>query len=150
MRLPGRGARSARPSAAASSSAPQRIVRRDEERLARVETLDSGKPLRELLKVDVETTARLFRILRRHRRQAAGRHHSLSGPIIISFTLHEPVGVTAHIIPWNFPLVTTARGVAPALAAGNAAIVKPAEETPLTALILARSPGGGRAAARRL
>jgi acyl-CoA reductase-like NAD-dependent aldehyde dehydrogenase len=46
--------------------------------------------------------------------------------------------VTAHIVPWNFPLVTTARGLAPALAASNTAVVKPAEETPLTALILGK------------
>ena len=59
------------------------------------------------------------------------------GPDYISFTLHEPVGVTAHIIPWNFPLVTTARGVAPALACGCTAVVKPAEQTPLTAIMLA-------------
>jgi len=59
------------------------------------------------------------------------------GPDFISLTLHEPVGVTAHIIPWNFPLVTTARGVAPALAAGNTAVVKPATQTPLTAMALA-------------
>jgi acyl-CoA reductase-like NAD-dependent aldehyde dehydrogenase len=59
------------------------------------------------------------------------------GPDFVSMTLHEPVGVTAHIIPWNFPLVTTARGIAPCLAAGSAAVVKPAEETPLTTLMLA-------------
>jgi aldehyde dehydrogenase (NAD+)/betaine-aldehyde dehydrogenase len=51
--------------------------------------------------------------------------------------MHEPVGVTAHIIPWNFPLVTTARGIAPALACGCTAVVKPAEQTPLTAIMLA-------------
>jgi len=59
------------------------------------------------------------------------------GPDYVSFTLHEPVGVTAHIIPWNFPLVTTARGIAPALACGCTAVVKPAEQTPLTAILLA-------------
>ena len=112
------------------------IIRRDVERIAFVESLDSGKPLREA-KGDVETTARYFEYY-------AGIADKLQGDTIplgmdyLSFTLHEPVGVTAHIIPWNFPLVTTARGLAPALAAGNAAIVKPAEETPLTALFLGK------------
>ena len=112
------------------------IIRRDAERIAFVESLDSGKPLREA-KGDVETTARYFEYY-------AGIADKLQGDTIplgmdyLSFTLHEPVGVTAHIIPWNFPLVTTARGLAPALAAGNAAIVKPAEETPLTALFLGK------------
>src|SRR5206468_270232 len=94
----------------------------------------TGKPLCEA-KGDVETTARYFEYY-------AGIADKLQGDTIplgmefLSFTLHEPVGVTAHIIPWNFPLVTTARGLAPALAAGNVAIVKPAEQTPLTALLL--------------
>jgi aldehyde dehydrogenase (NAD+) len=112
------------------------IIRRDAARIAFVESLDSGKPLREA-KGDVETTARYFEYY-------AGIADKLQGDTIplgmdyLSFTLHEPVGITAHIIPWNFPLVTTARGLAPALAAGNAAIVKPAEETPLTALFLGK------------
>lgn len=111
------------------------LIRRDKERLARIETLDSGKPLRES-HGDIETSAAYFEYY-------AGMADKLQGDTIplgqdfISFTLHEPVGVTAHIIPWNFPLVTTARGVAPALAAGNTAVVKPAEQTSLTALMLA-------------
>jgi len=112
-----------------------RLVRRDGAALARVETLESGKPLRESLG-DVETAASYFEYY-------AGMADKLQGDSIplgtdfMSFTVHEPVGVTAHIIPWNFPLATTARGVAPALAAGNTAVVKPAEQTSLTALMLA-------------
>ncbi|MYH69509.1 MAG: aldehyde dehydrogenase family protein [Gammaproteobacteria bacterium] len=111
------------------------IIRRDAERLACIETLDSGKPIREA-KGDIETAAQYFEYY-------AGIADKLQGDTIplgkdfISFTLHEPVGVTVHIIPWNFPLVTTARGVAPALAAGCTAVVKPAELTSLTAIILA-------------
>jgi acyl-CoA reductase-like NAD-dependent aldehyde dehydrogenase len=111
------------------------LLRRDKEHLARVETIDSGKPLRESL-ADVETAARYFEYY-------AGVADKLQGDSIplglnyLSFTLHEPIGVTAHIIPWNFPLVTTSRGVAPALAAGNTIVVKPAEQTPLTSLLLA-------------
>ena len=111
------------------------IIRREAQNLAVVETLDSGKPLRES-HGDIETAAAYFEYY-------AGIADKMQGDTIplgsdyISLTLHEPVGVTAHIIPWNFPLVTTARGVAPALAAGNTAVVKPATQTPLTAIILA-------------
>jgi acyl-CoA reductase-like NAD-dependent aldehyde dehydrogenase len=111
------------------------LVRRDKARLARIETLDSGKPLRESLG-DIETAAAYFEYYAGIADKLQGDTIPL-GPDYISFTLHEPVGVTAHIIPWNFPLVTTARGIAPALAAGNSAVVKPAEQTPLTALMLA-------------
>jgi aldehyde dehydrogenase (NAD+) len=111
------------------------LIRRDAARLAQVETFDSGKPLRES-KGDVETAARYFEYYAGIADKLQGDTIPL-GPDYISFTLHEPVGVTAHIIPWNFPLVTTARGVAPALACGCTAVVKPAEETPLTALMLA-------------
>lgn len=110
------------------------LIRRDAERLAIIEVLDSGKPLGEA-RGDVETTAAYFEYY-------AGMADKLQGDSIplgvdfMSFTLHEPVGVTAHIIPWNFPLVTTARGVAPALAAGCTAVVKPATQTPLTAMAL--------------
>jgi aldehyde dehydrogenase (NAD+) len=111
------------------------LIRHDAARLARIETLDSGKPLREA-KGDIETAARYFEYY-------AGIADKMQGDTIplgsdyVSFTLHEPVGVTAHIIPWNFPLVTTARGIAPALACGCTAVVKPAEQTPLTAILLA-------------
>lgn len=110
-------------------------LRKDAELFATVETLDSGKPLSES-RGDVETAAYYFEYY-------AGMADKLQGDSIplgqdyMSYTLHEPVGVTSHIIPWNFPLVTTARGLAPALAAGNTAIVKPASQTPLTAIMLA-------------
>lgn len=111
------------------------LIRREKERLARIETLDSGKPLRESLG-DMETAAGYFEYYAGIADKLQGDTIPL-GPDYISFTLHEPVGVTAHIIPWNYPLVTTARGVAPALAAGNTAVVKPAEQTSLTAILLA-------------
>src|SRR3546814_9492455 len=58
------------------------------------------------------------------------------GRDFVSYNMLEPVGVTAHIIPWNFPMFAMMRGVAPALAAGCTAVVKPAETTPVTALML--------------
>jgi aldehyde dehydrogenase (NAD+) len=111
------------------------LIRRDAERLAGIETLDSGKPLGES-RGDVETAATYFEYYAGIADKLQGDTIPL-GPDYISLTLHEPVGVTAHIIPWNFPLVTTARGVAPALAVGNTAVVKPATHTPLTAMALA-------------
>jgi acyl-CoA reductase-like NAD-dependent aldehyde dehydrogenase len=111
------------------------LIRRDAERLARVETLDCGKPLREA-RADIETAAGYFEYYAGIADKLQGDTIPL-GPDYISFTLHEPVGVTAHIIPWNFPLVTASRGIAAALAAGNTAVVKPAEQTPLSALLLA-------------
>lgn len=110
------------------------LIRQDAERLATIETLDSGKPLAEA-RGDVETAAAYFEYFGGIADKLQGDTIPL-GPDYISLTLHEPVGVTVHIIPWNFPLVTTARGVAPALAAGNTAVVKPATQTPLTALAL--------------
>ena len=111
------------------------LIRQDAVRLARIETLDCGKPLREA-KGDIETAARYFEYYAGIADKMQGDTIPL-GPDYVSFTLHEPIGVTAHIIPWNFPLVTTARGIAPALACGCTAVVKPAEQTPLTAILLA-------------
>ena len=111
------------------------LIRQDAARLARLETLDCGKPLREA-KGDIETAARYFEYYAGVADKMQGDSIPL-GPDFVSFTLHEPIGVTAHVIPWNFPLVTTARGIAPALACGCTAVVKPAEQTPLTALVLA-------------
>lgn len=110
------------------------IIRRDAETLARVESLDSGKPLREA-RGDIETAARYFEYYAGIADKLQGATIPL-GPDHVSLTLLQPIGATAHIIPWNFPLVTTARGVAPCIAAGATAVVKPAEETPLTALML--------------
>jgi acyl-CoA reductase-like NAD-dependent aldehyde dehydrogenase len=111
------------------------MVRAHADRLAVAETLDSGKPLSES-RDDVETAARLLDYY-------GGAADKLQGDAIplgskfVSYNVLEPVGVTAHIVPWNFPLFTMTRGVAPALAAGCTAIVKPAETTSITALMLA-------------
>lgn len=111
------------------------LIRRDGGRLAVVESLDSGKPLREA-KGDIETSARYFEYYAGMADKLQGATIPL-GPDFVSMTALEPIGVSAQIIPWNFPLVTTARGVAPCLAAGATAVVKPAEDSPLTALMLA-------------
>jgi aldehyde dehydrogenase (NAD+) len=104
--------------------------------LAVVETLDSGKPLQEALG-DVRGAARTFEYYAGACDKLQGDSFPL-GPDYIGYAIHEPVGVTAHIIPWNFPISTAARGFAPALAAGCTVVAKPAEQTPFTALLLAK------------
>lgn len=111
------------------------VIRANAHRLAVAESLDVGKPIGEALG-DVMGAARAFEYY-------AGAADKLEGETIPlgrdyhAFTVNEPVGVTAHIVPWNYPISTTARSLAPALAAGCTAVVKPAETTPATALMLA-------------
>jgi aldehyde dehydrogenase (NAD+) len=112
-----------------------RAIEAEADTLAELETLDSGKPL-PLSKKEVLSTARYFEFYA----GAADKFYGDSiplGPDYVDFTLREPMGVTAHIVPWNMPLNMVGRSVAPALAMGNTAVVKPAEQTPLTALKLA-------------
>lgn len=110
-------------------------IRANADRLALVETLDSGKTLAEA-QGDVAGSARLFEFYAGAADKLDGRAVNL-GPDYTAYTRREPVGVTAHIIPWNYPTSTFARGVAPALAAGCTVVAKPAETTPFTALLLA-------------
>lgn len=111
------------------------LVREQGDRLAVVESLDCGKPLSEA-QGDIADVIRTFEYY-------AGACDKLQGDSIplgreyMAFTINEPAGVTAHIIPWNFPVSTAARGIAPALAAGCTIVAKPAEQTPLSALMLA-------------
>ena len=100
-----------------------------------VEALDSGKPLAEA-QGDVASSVGALRYYAGSADKLEGQSFPL-GQGNMSFSSKQPCGVTAHIIPWNFPLNTTIRGVAPALAAGCTAVVKPAETTPLTALMMA-------------
>jgi acyl-CoA reductase-like NAD-dependent aldehyde dehydrogenase len=103
--------------------------------LAELETLDNGKPIREA-QIDVKQAVDAFRYY-------AGWASKLEGETIpvrtqvLNYTLREPVGVVGAIIPWNFPLLMAAWKVAPALACGNVVVLKPAEQTPLSALELA-------------
>ncbi|MFC4297518.1 aldehyde dehydrogenase family protein [Castellaniella hirudinis] len=111
------------------------LVRARAARLAVVETLDCGKPLSESLE-DVETVARLLDYYGGAADKLQGDTIPLGGNFV-SYNQLEPVGVTAHIVPWNFPMFSMIRGVAPALAAGCTTVVKPAETTSITALLLA-------------
>lgn len=105
------------------------MSRRDE--LARLETTDSGKPLRDAY-WEVDCAARNFEYYGGHIDKMLGTSIPL-GPGWMDWTIREPIGVSLHIIPWNYPFQLIARGVAPALASGCAVIIKPSEETSLTA-----------------
>src|SRR5579863_179202 len=103
-----------------------RHVQKRERFFAVLESLDNGKPIRESRDIDVPLVARHF------------YHHAGWASLIADeFPGHRPVGVCGQIIPWNFPLLMLAWKIAPALAAGNTAVLKPAEFTPLTALAFA-------------
>lgn len=110
------------------------LVRENSDQLARLETISEGKPLRES-KGDVAWAARAFEYW-------AGLADKIEGETIpvpprrLNYTLREPLGVTVHVVPWNYPIALAARSVAPALAAGNTVVVKPSEITPLTAIMI--------------
>ncbi len=112
-----------------------RGIRERAEALKRLETLDNGKPLREAA-IDIEQAADAFTYYAGWASKLDGETIPVRGRVL-NYTLREPVGVVGAIIPWNFPLLMAAWKVAPALACGNAVVLKPAEQTPLTALELA-------------
>lgn len=103
-------------------------------RLARLEVLDTGKPLREA-GIDVRQAVDTFRYFAGRAALLHGETIPVRGPFF-NYTLREPVGVIGAIVPWNFPLLQASWKVAPALAFGNTIVLKPAEQTPLTALEL--------------
>lgn len=112
-----------------------RLIAERAARFAVVETLDSGKRLAEA-EGDVAGVARAFAYYAGTADKLHGDNVPL-GPDHVGVTFEEPVGVAAQIVPWNYPLSTAARGIAPALAAGCTLVVKPAEQTPFTTLMLA-------------
>ncbi len=112
------------------------LIRRDREDLALTESRDTGKPLRQA-RADVDVAARYFEFYGGVIDAFYGETIPVSDEIT-AYTFHEPFGVTAHIVPWNYPIQISARTVAPALAVGNCCVLKPAEEAPLTALRLGR------------
>ncbi|HUY27539.1 MAG TPA: aldehyde dehydrogenase family protein, partial [Candidatus Binataceae bacterium] len=111
------------------------LIEQHGEELAELETLDNGKPLFESKNIDVPLAAETFRYYAGWASKIYGETNP-SEPDMFSFTLREPVGVCGQIIPWNFPLLMASWKIAPALACGNVVILKPAEQTPLTALRL--------------
>src|SRR2546429_7359927 len=110
--------------------------------LAQLESLDNGKPFGVAQAADVPLAADLFHYMAGWATKIEGNTINISVPYMPganfhSYTLREPVGVCGQIIPWNFPLLMAAWKLGPALATGNCVILKPAEQTPLTALRLA-------------
>lgn len=102
---------------------------------AQLETLDNGKPIRESRYVDVPSAVETFRYYAGWVTKLEGETQNVN-PNFFTYTLREPVGVVGQIIPWNFPLLMAAWKLGPALACGNTLILKPAEQTPLTAIRL--------------
>jgi len=105
-----------------------------------LETADNGKPYFESRKVDLPSVIENFRYFAGLADKIEGSTIPVAGPFL-NYTLREPVGVVGCITPWNFPLSLATWKVAPALACGNAVILKPAEQTPLTAIRLAELAG---------
>src|SRR5579885_3056602 len=103
-----------------------RLIQKHSRLLSVLETMDNGKPIRESRDIDIPLVARHF------------YHHAGWAQLLEQeFPDHEPCGVVGQVIPWNFPLLMLAWKIAPALAAGNTVVLKPAEFTPLTALVFA-------------
>jgi aldehyde dehydrogenase (NAD+) len=105
--------------------------------IAEIETRDSGKTITESSRVDIPMAADCFRYFAGWASKIEGETVPVRAPCF-SYTLREPLGVVGQIIPWNFPILLAAWKVAPALAAGNTVVLKPAEQTPLSALRLAQ------------
>jgi acyl-CoA reductase-like NAD-dependent aldehyde dehydrogenase len=114
------------------------LIDENAQELAELDSLDNGKPINEMLLFDVPLSAATFRYYAGWATKLDGATQQTSFPgSYLSYTLREPVGVVGQIIPWNFPLMMAAWKVAPALACGNSLVLKPSEETPLSALRLA-------------
>jgi aldehyde dehydrogenase (NAD+) len=111
-----------------------RLISRHTAGLARLEAQQTGKPLRQATR-DTEITARYFDFYASAIETFYGSTIPLDDGTLV-YTTWQPHGVTAHIIPWNYPLQIIGRSIAPALAMGNCCVLKPAEEAPLTALRL--------------
>ena len=111
------------------------LIEENAENLARLETFDTGKPYKDALAVDIPLSVQVMRYYAGWPTKLRGETNPVQGKFL-TYTRHEPVGVIAQIVPWNFPLFMAAMKLAPALAAGNTIVLKPAEQTPLTALYL--------------
>jgi acyl-CoA reductase-like NAD-dependent aldehyde dehydrogenase len=125
------------------------LIEERAQELAELESLDNGMPITDALVWFVPLAAATFRYYAGWVTKLDGATQQISLPgKYLSYTLRQPVGVVGQIIPWNFPIVMAAWKLAPALACGNSVVLKPSEETPLSALLLgelleqAEIPGG--------
>src|SRR5262245_43968016 len=114
------------------------LLEQNLEEFARIESLDNGKPLSVARVADVPLAADLFRYMGGWATKILGNTIPISTPgqQFFAYTLREPIGVVGQIIPWNFPLLMAAWKLGPALATGRTVVLKPAEQTPLSALRL--------------
>jgi len=106
--------------------------------LAYAETVDNGKPIRETLNADIPLAVDHFRYFAGCVRAQEGALSEID-ETTVAYHFHEPLGVVGQIIPWNFPILMAAWKLAPALGAGNCVVLKPAESTPISILILAET-----------
>ncbi|GCC32527.1 hypothetical protein chiPu_0010988 [Chiloscyllium punctatum] len=111
------------------------LIERDRHILATLETMDTGKPFLQSFAIDLEGCIRTLRYYAGWADKIHGQSIPVDGDFVM-FTRHEPIGVCGQIIPWNFPLLMFIWKVAPAVCCGNTIVIKPAEQTPLTALYM--------------
>ncbi|GAB4350001.1 MAG: aldehyde dehydrogenase DhaS [Immundisolibacter sp.] len=111
------------------------LIEQNAQALAALETYDTGKPFADARKVDLPLSVQTLRYYAGWPSKLRGETVPVGGPFL-TYTLREPIGVIGQIVPWNFPLFMAVMKLAPALAAGNTVVLKPAEQTPLTALYL--------------
>jgi aldehyde dehydrogenase (NAD+) len=109
------------------------LIEKHADELARLESLDNGKPFTMAKAVDVAATIGCYRYFAGWADKVMGKTIPIEGPFFC-YTRHESIGVCGQIIPWNFPMLMQAWKLAPALATGNTIVLKPAEQTPLSAL----------------
>ncbi|HET7656983.1 MAG TPA: aldehyde dehydrogenase family protein [Bacillales bacterium] len=113
------------------------LMEENKEELAQLDTLDNGKPIRETTAADIPLAIEHFRYYAGWATKIVGQTIPVQGEFF-NYTRHEPVGVVGQIIPWNFPLLMAAWKLGAALATGCTVVLKPAEQTPLSALYLAQ------------
>ncbi|KAG6426406.1 hypothetical protein SASPL_110629 [Salvia splendens] len=113
------------------------LIEKHNDEIAALETWDNGKPFEQSAQIEVPMFARLFRYYAGWTDKIHGLTVPADGPHHVQ-TLHEPIGVAGQIIPWNFPLLMFAWKVGPALACGNTVVLKTAEQTPLSALLVSK------------
>jgi aldehyde dehydrogenase (NAD+) len=109
------------------------LIEKNTDELAQLESLDNGKPLSTARRVDVAKTTACYRYFAGWSDKIQGKTIPIDGDFFC-YTRHEPIGVVGQIIPWNYPMLMQAWKLAPALATGNTVVMKPAEQTPLSAL----------------
>ncbi|TEO04721.1 aldehyde dehydrogenase family protein [Pseudomonas aeruginosa] len=115
------------------------LVEQHAEQFAQLDSLDNGKPVVAARNGDVPIAVSVFRYYAGWSTKISGQTNAISWPgDWLGYTLREPIGVVGQIIPWNFPLVSAAWKIAPALATGNAVVLKSAEQTPLSAILLGK------------